>query len=200
MPYSKIIKSACAISSLACMIYSTAYQDYNMRMKGRLGYVDAKEKISTGSDGTAGQQKFRDGLLADLGISYFFTPNFALELSAGVGTLDYRKNSGVRKNIFFIPVSSMAQVHFPINEVFDPYLGAGYSYSFVEREPDKTEIKNAGGIAFQAGIDILQEASLGFNVELKYVLAAKHDITVSGEKFNNELSKMFATVGVTIPF
>ncbi|MCH9753471.1 MAG: outer membrane beta-barrel protein [Alphaproteobacteria bacterium] len=200
MPYSKIIKTACILSSLVYITHSSAYQDYNMKLKGRLGYVHTDEKISTGSSGTVSQQKFKDDYLGEVAISYFFNSNFAIEFSAGAGSLEYVNNSGVGKDIFFIPVAAIAQIHFPINNTFEPYIGAGYSYSFIEREPSNTEIKNGGGIAFQAGVDLFASETMGLNLDIKYILDAKHDITIGTEKFKNDLSKTIGMIGVSIPF
>jgi len=202
MTYSKTIKSLCiAVSALS--FFTASANDYNTIIKGRVGYIDTKAKIKTGSGSTAANQKFKDGYLGEIALGYFFNKNLALELSVGAGTFDFKNNSNQKKNLFFIPVTAMAQFHLPINKTVRPYIGAGYSYKFIENTPTATKIKNGGSPAFQAGVDLFLSDSFGLNLDLKYTLKRNHEIqdrVSTTERYKNDLSIATATIGVAIPF
>jgi len=106
----KFIKFLC-IALPALSFFTSSADDHNfnnMTLKGRVGRINTKAKINTGSDSTAANQKFKDGYIGEVGISYFFHKNIAFELSAGAGYIDFKNNSNAKKNLFFIPVTGMA--------------------------------------------------------------------------------------------
>lgn len=194
MTYSKTIKSLCvAVAALSCFSASAA-NDHNMVIKGRVGFIDTKAKIKTGSDASPARQHFKNGYLGEIALGYFFNKNLALELSAGAGTFDFRNNRSQKKNLFFVPVTAMAQLHFPIKDTVRPYIGAGYSYKFIENTPTSTQIKNGGSPALQTGVDLFLGDSFGLNFDLKYTLKHNHQITdITGAtpstgRFKNDLS------------
>lgn len=199
MNNSKTIKSLCiAVAAVSC--FSAYADDYNMVMKGRVGYIDTKAKIKRGADATASTHKFKDGYLGEVAVGYFLNKNLGLELSVGAGTFNFKNNSNQTKNLLFIPVTAMAQFYLPMNNTVRPYIGAGYSYKFIGNTQTNTKIKNAGSPAFQAGSDLFLSDSFGVNLDLKYTLKSNHRIAESNTTFKNDLSIVTATVGVAIPF
>ncbi|MEW6639181.1 MAG: OmpW family protein [Pseudomonadota bacterium] len=142
-------------------------------------------------------------VIPELDISYFFTPNIAAELILGVtrhhitgtgalGGLDIGKS-------WLLPPTLTLQYHFTNFGAFQPYVGAGVNYTVFFSQSaanvvspaglaiTSLSIKNAPGLALQAGFDYMIDRHWGINVDVKklflradYNAVVNNAITVSG--------------------
>lgn len=118
---------------------------------------------------------------AELDISYFFTPNVALEL-----VLAYAEHDVTAENVpglgnidlgslDLLPPSLLLQYHFMPEKPFRPYIGAGLSYVLIPDEdpgPIATGIEyddGQVGLALQVGFDYFFTKNWSLNVDLKKV-------------------------------
>ena len=198
---SKATKSLCITASLLYLgICSANPDDYNMMLRGRLGYINLQEHIKSESAGTPANQKFNNGITGEIGIGYYFTRNFALEFDVGLDYVKFTNNADQSQNLFFIPVQALAQLHLPIHDAVTPYVGAGYVYKFVENNQQSTKVYSTGGALVQAGIDFFPTESFALNFDVKYAISLKDKITDNSHVFKNTFSTLSFTAGVAIPF
>ena len=74
---------ATAFAVLLSCISLSANAYHSMLLKGRVGYLDLKKSIGTGSAGSASNQKITGGAIAEIALAKFITSNIAVELGAG---------------------------------------------------------------------------------------------------------------------
>jgi outer membrane protein len=113
--------------------------------------------------------------------SYFITKNISLELIAAItqhslsasktalGSIDLGKTK-------VLPPTLLAQYHFLSDEMFSPYVGVGFNYTFFFDETagpvaDSVKVDDAYGPAFQLGFDIqFPNSNFVFNADAKFIL------------------------------
>ena len=152
-------------------------------------------------------------------VTYFLTPNFAAEIQCcvsrntitGTGTFD-----GLRYgSTWLFPPAIIAQYHVTELGAFQPYIGAGPSYSVFFRtkpgnlftpfnspngfgagsfnEVTSLKIRNTFGAVGQIGFDYMINDQWGFNVDVKrFLLQPKASATV----FNNAASPFLGPIPV----
>ena len=169
-------RSVFAVAALAAALVplaaAQAQDSGSWLVRGRAMYLDAANK---GVDGLSVNNK----TFPEVDITYFFSPNLALELVLtypqkhdirleGVGTIGSLKH---------LPPTLSVQYHFP-QAGFRPYVGAGINYthfSSVEFDPavvtalDPSIDKDSFGLAVGIGVDIPFGGGWLFNVDLKKV-------------------------------
>ena len=179
---------------------SHAYRnDFLVKLRG--GFLSSDEALQQGSKGTTPTQKFDKGLIAELGLSYFLHNNFAVELSAGYSWVDYFNLSRTKSVVSCLPATATVQFHLPIFNTVFPYAGVGYSYRFFFQEPTGVDIRDAGNIVYQAGLDfIIPRSEWGFNIDFKYVPALQHDVTENNEVFKNSINSISLMAGAVVKF
>ncbi len=141
----------------------------------RIGGIGAPDRLSVS-----------DKTIPELDISYFFTPNIALEL-----VLTYPQRHTVRLDgtdigsFKHIPPTLLAQYHFSPATRFDPYLGAGINYTNISKV---SLLNGAGalehtsvGFALQAGIDYKIDKNWSVNFDVKK-MQIRSDVFISGAK------------------
>lgn len=118
-------------------------------------------------------------------VSYFFTPNIAVELLAAYPfTHDFELDDvGLDGETDHLPPTLSLQYHFPINETFKPYVGAGINYTMFSNEdldaPLDVEIDDSVGMALQAGVDIQLNENWLLNFDVRYI-DIEGDVEVEG--------------------
>jgi len=120
--------------------------------------------------------KITDSLVPELDISYFVTPNIALELILGTTPHGVR-GTGVLANqpigrVWLLPPTLMLQYHLTNFGPFKPYLGAGVNYTVFYGEKSRGiftnfDVRNQFGVALQAGFDYMFDQHWGVNVDVK---------------------------------
>ncbi|HAF01590.1 MAG TPA: OmpW family protein [Methylophilaceae bacterium] len=127
-------------------------------------------------------------LIPELDISYYFTKNIAAELILALGT---RHDVSVKGDalatvtnqnlgsVNLLPPTLTVQWHFNPDQTFDPYVGAGVTYSrsldhnltfqkgALTGQPIKID-DNMFGAALQAGVDINLKDGWLINADVKY--------------------------------
>lgn len=195
--------TSCAISALLLTIGSSVSAQEISRegsLFGRLGAVGifptAHSKYTVAGYPVF-KTKYKNSAGVELGAGYFFTDNFAADLS--VGYTEYKlKNNGYRDALLTqtfgqlpdgvkntiktksFPATLMLQFHTSAYGVASPYVGAGYSYNFTKKKHSHTyningveatyrmKPKNVGTPVVQLGSNFDLGQNLGLNVDVKY--------------------------------
>ena len=152
----------------------------------RLRAVDLQSanKDSTGLDLT-----INDKVIPEVDISYFLTPQIAVEL-----VLTYPQKQTIRSNgtdigsLKHLPPTLTAQYHFTSFGAFKPYVGAGLNYTrfssvrfdpAVQTSRQPSLSKNSVGLAVQVGFDYEFIKNTHFNVDAKKV-QIRTDVSSAG--------------------
>jgi outer membrane protein len=117
-------------------------------------------------------------LVPELDISYFFTPNFAVELILGVTPHNVKgagSLAGARiGSAWLLPPTLTFQYHFTGLGNIKPYVGAGVNYTVFFNEKAKGgftsfDLKDTFGLALQGGVDIMLTKNWGLNFDVKKI-------------------------------
>lgn len=140
------------------------------------------------STGAAAQLEVGNNTIPELDISYYVTKNIALELILALGTSHDVKINGAGTGVIpttalgsvnLLPPTLTAQWHFMPDQMFDPYVGAGLTYSrALDRNltaqtavgPRSIHIdRNSFGAALQAGFDVNLQDKWLINFDVKKI-------------------------------
>jgi outer membrane protein len=158
----------------------------NWLVRGRALNLQSANKDSTGLNLSVNDKTF-----PEIDFSYFYTPNFAVEL-----VLTYPQKHDIRSGgtnigtLKHLPPSLLAQYHFAGLGAARPYVGAGInvtlfsSVSFnpaVEAALHPTIKKSSTGLALQVGVDVPVGGGWLVNLDVKKV-QIKTDVSSSGTK------------------
>jgi outer membrane protein len=116
----------------------------------------------------------------EMDISYFFTPNFAVEIVfLGYARHDVTaKGTAVGKidlgYLDLIPPTVTAQYHFMPEQAFSPYVGGGLTYAWIPNEDpgDATAVRYDDGVigyTLQAGFDYAFNEKWSLNCDIKKI-------------------------------
>ena len=148
--------------------------------------LDPANKDSTGLD-----LSINSKVIPEFDVSYFFTPQLAVEL-----VLTYPQKQTIRSggtdigSLKHLPPTLTLQYHYNALGAFKPYLGAGINYtrfsnvSFtpaVQAALQPSLGKNSFGLAAQAGFDYEFMPDTVFNVDVKKV-QIRTDVMSAGTK------------------
>jgi outer membrane protein len=121
--------------------------------------------------------KASTAVVPELDITYFFTKNIATELVLGVTPHDVKGTGALASlgkigSTWLLPPTLMLQYHFTDFGAFKPYVGAGVNYTFTFSNKEagvmsSFKVKNAPGVALQAGFDYMFDRHWGLNVDVK---------------------------------
>ena len=166
---------ALAVSSLVAVLAAPVAQAADdagsWLVRGRAVHLASANKDDTGLGLT-----INDKWLPELDISYFFAPNFAVEL-----ILTYPQKQTVHSSVLdkdlgtfkHLPPTLTAQYHFTSIPGFRPYVGAGLNYtniSDVKILDGAVGLKhNSYGLAVQVGADIPVGGGWVVNLDAKKV-------------------------------
>lgn len=217
-----MIKKIGAAALLASLLASTAMADSagapsegKMNLKARLGYMNIsgdKNFSGTNTNGAfSGTVSQKNGSVVELAANYFVTNNIALEGSLGYARtkVSYRSVQGnttkesSSNNVGIVPLTALVQYHIMPEASVSPYIGVGYSYQFMTGGSNFMQFKNGGSAVGQVGVDIAFNDTMGFNIDVKHTLKAKHDIEKIQDvsmATKHKLSTTTVMVGVTFPF
>ena len=152
----------------------------------RLRAVDFQ---SANKDSTGLYLTINDKVIPEVDISYFLTPQIAVEL-----VLTYPQKQTIRSNgtdigsLKHLPPTLTAQYHFTSFGAFKPYVGAGLNYtrfSSVRFDPavqtalQPSLSKNSVGLVVQVGFDYEFIKNTYFNVDAKKV-QIRTDVSSAG--------------------
>ena len=127
--------------------------------------------------------------IPEVDVSYFFSPNVAVELVLTVPQKQTLRSSALNADVGtfkHLPPTLLAQYHFPMNG-FKPYVGAGVNYTRFSSKnlaPGVGMDKDSWGPAVQVGVDIPLSKGLYLNLDVKKVLL-RTDVTLNGSKIGD---------------
>jgi outer membrane protein len=148
----------------------------NVMIRGRLigVFPDSSAHLSVPGSAHVGKS-----IVPEVDVSYFFTPNFAVETICcvthhkvdGRGAL-----AGVKiGDSWVIPWTLMGQYHFTNFGRFKPYVGVGVNYSmFFSDDANgptirRFKVRDSVGVAGQIGFDYMIDDHWAINVDLKKI-------------------------------
>lgn len=154
-----------------------------------------------------------DSVVPELDITYFFTPNLAVELILGVTPHDIT-GAGTINGVnvgkaWLLPPTITLQYHFTNLGAFKPYVGVGPNYTvfFNQKAAGGTvtalDLENTFGFAWQVGFDYMLNRNWGFNVDVKKIyLRPDFTATISGARDtgNAHIDPWLVGAGLTYRF
>lgn len=183
---------ACAVSALTAALFAAgtpatasaeeiafkpkAAGDINVRLRG-IGVVPTERgdiKTAGGVD-TGLNARVGNAYVPEVDVSYFITPNIALELIAATTKHDVDA-SGPGANVdlgsvWLLPPTLTVQYHFAPTSRFSPYVGAGLNYTIFYNEKkgqaNSISYDDNIGYALQAGIDYAIAGAWSLNIDVK---------------------------------
>ena len=193
---------ACAVSALTAALFAAgtpatasaeeiafkpkAAGDINVRLRG-IGVVPTErgdiKNATTGADTTL-NTRLGNAYVPEVDVSYFLTPNIALELIAATTKHDVDASNGLDMgSVWLLPPTLTVQYHFAPTARFSPYVGAGLNYTIFYNEKkgavNSISYDDNIGYALQAGIDYAIAGAWSLNLDVKK-LWLNTDVKVNG--------------------
>lgn len=145
-----------------------AKERFQIRARALGVLPDDSSSVNIGGDVDVG-----DAVTPEVDLTYFITPNIAVEAIAATAqhSLTYTGDVDVGET-WILPPTVTLQYHFTPDSTFSPYLGAGLNYSWFYGEEEGTgfsdlEVDGGVGFALQAGADIWINENWGLNLDVK---------------------------------
>jgi len=170
------------------------YEDEGaLLFKVRAFYTSLSGKMKNLPNGNLNTEKpgalSQHGYGFDTATTYFFTDNIAAELSLGISTLRVKKNTllkaslflgdgtgttGKNNDIFWVPLAATVQYHVAPFGAIRPYIGGGYSGSYMHTNSKAIKVANGHGPVVQAGVDFVSKDDTLFTFDVRqYFLKSK---------------------------
>lgn len=191
----KKVLGLAALALVMAVPAAMAQDTGNWLVRGRVLRLDSANKDSTGLGLTIDNKTF-----PEVDISYFFNPNFALEL-----ILTYPQKHTVKSgnteigSVKHLPPTLTAQYHFTDLGSFVPYVGAGINYtrfSSVNLPPGVTIKNSSVGAALQAGVDVPIDKTMTFNFDVKKVQIATNVTAAGVERGKFKVDPLLVGIGL----
>ena len=168
--------------------------------------VRAVNLQSANTDNTGLGLSINNKVIAELDVSYFFTPNIAAELILTNPQKHTVNSSALKTDIgtfTHLPPTLLAQYHFPMNG-FKPYVGAGVNFTHISNVSlagGAADLKkDSWGPALQVGVDKKKKKNLYLNFDVKKVYI-KTDVSLSGvNKGSFKVDPLLVGVGLGMRF
>jgi len=188
---------------------AAAQSPWQIRLRA-LGVITRDSGRVDGIDGS--NLSFSNSIIPEMDVSYFFNDNIAAELVLGTtkstvhgeGSIAGLGNIG---KTWLLPPTLTLQYHVTSLGAFRPYFGAGVNYTMFYNQSGKSaeslDVKNAFGVAFQAGFDYMVDQHWGLNVDVKkLILRPDFDATVGGSHVSGKanLDPLMIGTGITYRF
>ena len=191
-----IIASA-GIAGAACADEFNPKQAGKWQVSARLTTVapDENGPILTSADAATGLAvAVNDDTVPTLGFTYFFTDHVAVEAILGTSRHEIRAQGGTTDvpvhETWVLPPVVTAQYHFNPKGKVSPYIGAGVNFMNWYNGKDKNgftvALRNSGGTAVQAGVDVALRGNWALNIDYKKVFY-KTDARINGGALKSEV-------------
>lgn len=175
-------------------------------VRGRVVNIDPSNKSEPiGGAGASDRIGVSSKAIAEVDISYFFTPNLAAEL---ILTYPQKHNvslDGAKIGTFkHLPPTLTLQYHFTPAAKISPYVGAGINFtriSSVDLAGGAISLENNSvGAAIQAGVDFKLDKNWSINLDAKKV-NLRSDVMLNGVKVSKvKVDPVLIGVGVGYRF
>ena len=165
----------------------------------------ADKSDPVGGTGAADRLTVSAKTIAEVDISYFFSPSIAAEL---ILTYPQKHDVALDGNTIgsfkHLPPTLLAQYHFAPAGQIDPYLGVGFNYT---RISSVNLLNGAGslenhsfGLALQAGLDFKLDKNWSVNFDVKKV-QIRSDVFAGGVKISNvQIDPLLVGLGIGYRF
>lgn len=174
-----LLTSCCLVFGLASASWAAGESPWMVRVRALGIYPDdSSSTLMLGGTALNGEADVDDAWTIDLDISYFFTPNIALELTLAYAQHDVKVTNLPGEidigSLDLLPPTLTLQYHFLPENKFRPYVGAGVSYVLIpDEDPGDAISVDYGngniGFALQAGFDYYLTKNWCLNVDIKKV-------------------------------
>ncbi len=170
----------CAFATGAALSQTQAKAEGPWMVRARAVHLN-----SANGDTTPLGLSINDKWIPEVDVSYFVTPNVAVELILTVPQKQTLSSRGTAiGTLKHLPPTLTAQYHFTNLNGFKPYLGAGVNYTRFSSVnlPAGVDIdRDSFGLAVQAGVDIPLSKGVYLNLDLKKVYI-RTDVSAAGAK------------------
>ena len=166
----------------------------------------ATSLTSENDDSTGLDLSINDKVIPEVDISYFFSPNFALELILTYPQKHDVKSGGVKIGSFkHLPPTLTAQYHFTNFGGWRPYVGLGVNYTHisdvswdpaVEAALQPSLKKDSFGLAAQVGADVPIGGGWLINVDVKKVQIGTEVSSFGVKAGDFKVNPWLASIGV----
>jgi outer membrane protein len=146
----------------------------DVRLTGVLPDVEAPILTSAGVD-TGLDVAVDDSFLPSIGLQYYYSPNFSVEVIAGTfdHTATVAQDGTEILDLWHLPPTVTGRYHFPTEGRFTPYVGAGLTYIWFWDEEGKSgfdvDLDDGFGYTLQAGFDYALNGPWSLNVDVKKI-------------------------------
>ncbi len=150
--------------------------DFLVRVRGLGVLPDVSSKVSAP---VGGKVDISNDFIPEVDFSYFFTPNFSLELIAGTSRHSVTDKSSIVGDthlgtVRLLPPTLTAQWHFLPTERINPYVGAGINYTIFYDAKNGSQHSGIRyddnfGYALQAGVDVNVGGNWYANLDVKKI-------------------------------
>lgn len=176
------------IPTLFCLILaagSVSAQSPEWHVGGRLSWVDSSS--TSGEVGDTGSNLVLDsGLGFEVNTTLLISDTFAVEFSAGASIPELAFDGGDWDDVdagglWLVPLTAIAQYHFPIYGQWDPYLGLGMTWivpiyrqtnAVTEAGIEELVFEGGLGVAAQLGVNYHMDHRWYANVDFRYLGAS----------------------------
>jgi len=168
--------------------------------------VKSNSNIST----IGGDIKTPDKRTVGVDISYFLTPEVALEFQGGVFSRDYSiSNSKIGSfkvgTIESNSVSLTLQYHFVTCCAFTPYLGVGANHAWTRKVKPASgipefQVQDVNSLILSAGIYYYLSENWSFNTSLRYLISPDYQFEGHGFSASVKMDTIITGVGVAYHF
>lgn len=211
---------AFVVAGVAALAAATAAgaEDFSPKAAGTIVLdVRVSDVAPTGSDSvttlngsaTGLKAKATDSVMPTLGLTYFFSPNWAIEAIAGTTEHQIKAQGGATnvevKDTWVLPPVVALQYHFLPASRISPYVGAGVNYmlfySGKNRNGFDFKIDDGFGAALQAGVDVAMSHGFTLNADVKKIFfQTKATDEKNGLKASVNLDPWVLSLGVGYRF
>lgn len=197
---------AVAIGMLGVITVNAQAQEGPWLVRARAAHLNPADKSApVGGAGASDRITVADKTIPEVDISYFFTPNLALELVLTYPQKhDVMLDGAVIGSFKHLPPSLLGQYRFDPIGKFTPYLGAGINYT---RISNVHLLNGAGGLdnhstglALQAGVDFAIDRKWSLNLDVKRI-NIRSDVSLAGKRVSEvKIDPILVAVGVGYRF
>lgn len=196
----KIVVAAVSAACAASAAFAQSAGEGPWMVRARAVNLDMANHDSTGL-GLAVNNK----TVPEVDVTYFFTPNVAVELVLTVPQKQNVYSNGAFIGTFkHLPPTLLAQYHFTGLQGYKPYVGAGINYTDISHVNllggGATLDQDSWGGALQAGVDIPLDRNWSINLDLKKVYIRTRVYASGTNAGTLKLDPLMAGVGIGYRF
>lgn len=160
-----------------------SFQPWQVRLRAVVVLPQGGGSLATVPGGAFISNGFRasNQVIPKLDISYYFTPNIAVEAICCLSKHNVYLSGGPLDNqrvasTWLFPPTVLLQYHWTNFGAFQPYIGVGVNYThYFSQQPDyvilnTVTIKDSWGVAGQIGFDYMLDEHWGVNFDVKKIL------------------------------